>query len=50
MFSHDDICEIWVGPRLDFNCAEERIRQILKESGYYENKVKILESQALYRG
>ncbi|MBY0462818.1 MAG: DUF2971 domain-containing protein [Alphaproteobacteria bacterium] len=50
VFSHEDICQIWVGPCLDFECAKKGIQKILIEAGYDEGKVEILESQAAYRG
>lgn len=50
VFSHEDICEIWIGPRLDFKCAQTEIGNILKDAGYDENKVIISESQSPYRG
>jgi len=49
IFSHEDICEIWVGPCLDFECAKNGIQRILKEGGYDEKKVAILPSKAAYR-
>jgi hypothetical protein len=49
-FDHRDVCEIWVGPRLDFDCAKKGIQKILHENGYDEKNVEIKPSRAPYRG
>ena len=44
-----DICEIWVGPSLDFNCAKKGLENILRKYGYDTGMVKIRKSEAFYR-
>lgn len=43
-FNYNDICEIFVGPCLNFNDEKTRIENILKFSGYGENKILIKRS------
>ena len=49
-FNHDDICEIWVGPRCDFLRAKEEIIKILQSSGYDIKNIQIIKSSRPYRG
>lgn len=48
-FKHADICEIWVGPCMDFKSAETDIKSILSASGYDAKLIKIRQSEMPYR-
>lgn len=48
-FDYEDICEIWVGPSLDYDDAKDKVEKILKDSGYDVKKVNIIKSQVPYR-
>jgi hypothetical protein len=49
-FVHEDKCEIWIGPRCDFNRAKEEISKILQMSGYDIKNIQIFKSDRPYRG